>query len=319
MGLGASSCRRRTSASQPAEAVAPPTSASCAVASSESKGYSKNTGVSTEAASNLNSHINVQQAVASDAGGTGSVAKPERSTHSAGDSSVEAEIAQPEPGSVSVSRQEEKHADGVPAATAAGLGDGEATSAEPVGVGAGVEGGVASHSMMFVSSDVTAAKGDSQTREVEQMTTDDQVQEDSEATTQLVKSVEDEDWNAAADILRSARDGLSSVNLDAQTPGWGYTLMRAAAEDGATEVCRLLLALKASVNTADGNGMTPLMSAVAGGDRSELVQILLTATADVAAKTHDGFTALSWATRLRHEESVRVLRAAGAEGKDTPF
>merc|ERR1712056_24624 len=95
----------------------------------------------------------------------------------------------------------------------------------------------------------------------------------------------------------------AALNPNAQTPGWGYTLLRAAAEEGSLEVCRLLLELKAHVDTADSNGMTPLMSAVVGGDRVELVELLLAANADVTARTNDGFTALSWATRLRRESA----------------
>jgi len=136
------------------------------------------------------------------------------------------------------------------------------------------------------------------------------------ATPELVQAVEDEDWDKAAKILRERPD---ACDPDARTTDWDYSLMRAAAEEGAIEVCRLLLERKADVNARDQNNMTPLMGCIVGGDYPDIVPLLLEARADAAAVTDDGFTALKWATRLNRDEAIRLLREAGMTGDATCF
>ena len=125
---------------------------------------------------------------------------------------------------------------------------------------------------------------------------------ESEHTDLLVNAVDAEDWEEVTRILTAAAE----VNVNART-SWSTSLLRAAAEDGAVDVCRLLLEHRADVNARDSNAMTPLMGAVVGGDRPEVVQVLLEAGADIAARTDDGFTALAWAWRLDNDSSSTKL------------
>lgn len=134
-------------------------------------------------------------------------------------------------------------------------------------------------------------------------------------THELVVAIESEAWQEAERILRDHDD----CDATARTIDWGYSLLRAAAEEGELECCRLLLERRADVNARDQNAMTPLMGCVVGGDAAELVTFLLRARADGAAQTDDGFTALSWATRLDRESSISILRAAGMTGAMSCF
>lgn len=134
-------------------------------------------------------------------------------------------------------------------------------------------------------------------------------------TPSLLEAVENDDWAAAENLLA----GAGEFDPNARTDGWGYSVLRAAAEEGAVEVCRLLIARRADVNARDPNGMTPLMGCVTGGDVGEIVTMLLEAKADATATTDDDFTALKWATRLNHEVSISLLRAAGLQGETSCF
>jgi len=145
-------------------------------------------------------------------------------------------------------------------------------------------------------------------------TSSEKVAIDSAATAQLVAAVESEEWDAAVQLLRAG-----GCDVHARTSDWGYSLLRAAAEEGALEVCRQLLAQRADVNARDGNGMTALMGCVVGGDNGELVSLLLEARADPAVETDDSFTALRWATRLHRDQAIALLRSAGMIGETSPY
>lgn len=138
---------------------------------------------------------------------------------------------------------------------------------------------------------------------------------DSAATAALVAAIESENWEEAETILREHED----VDANARTTDWSYALLRAAAEEGAVETCRLLLQRGADVNALDQNSMTAIMGCVVGGDFPDCVTLLLEAKADASLKTDDDFTALSWATRLDRVEAIRLLRAAGMTGASTCF
>eukprot|EP00928_Gymnodinium_smaydae_P074441 TRINITY_DN57498_c0_g1_i1.p1 TRINITY_DN57498_c0_g1~~TRINITY_DN57498_c0_g1_i1.p1 ORF type:complete len:294 (-),score=81.50 TRINITY_DN57498_c0_g1_i1:38-886(-) len=134
-------------------------------------------------------------------------------------------------------------------------------------------------------------------------------------TALLIAAVGAEEWEEAERLLREC----PGCDPNARTADWGYHLLRAAAEDGALETCRLLVERRADVNARDPNGITPLMGCVTGSDHKELVELLLGARADPEATAEDGFTALKWATRLQREESIALLRSAGATGAETCF
>jgi hypothetical protein len=138
---------------------------------------------------------------------------------------------------------------------------------------------------------------------------------DSDHTDLLVAAAEDEDWSAVEEILQDSTE----CNPNARTTDWGYSLIRAAAEEGQLEVCRLLVARRADINARDQNGMTPLMGCIVGSDAPELVALLLKAMSDVSLKTDDNFTALKWATRLNRESAITLLREAGCVGEASCF
>eukprot|EP00913_Durusdinium_trenchii_P001060 g973.t2 len=133
---------------------------------------------------------------------------------------------------------------------------------------------------------------------------------------ELVKAIEAEDWCSAEKILTERPE---DCDVNARTSDWNYCLLRAAAEEGASETCRKLLEHQADVNARDQNNMTALMGCIVGGDYHDIVRMLLEARADGAAVTDDGFTALKWATRLNRKESVELLRSVGMRGEASAF
>lgn len=137
---------------------------------------------------------------------------------------------------------------------------------------------------------------------------------DAAATESLVAAVEAEEWEEATQLLQTR-----FCDPNVRTTDWGYSLLRAAAEEGEVILCRLLLGKHADVNVKDNGGMTPLMACVNGGDVPEMVSLLLEAKADVAAKADDGFTSLYYATRLDRHKSAVILRAAGGIGISNAF
>ncbi len=84
-------------------------------------------------------------------------------------------------------------------------------------------------------------------------------------------------------------------------------------------VVELLIRAGANVNAHGARGMTPLMCAALHDASGQLLQLLLAASADVAARDRMGWTALMHATRKRREsiEVVRMLMAAGAQVRAT--
>ena len=99
--------------------------------------------------------------------------------------------------------------------------------------------------------------------------------------------------------------GDRSENLDA-------TLHRAAAS-AHVECVRVLIQAGADVNSANKDGLPPLMKVVlTHGDNVECVNTLVQAGADVNANDVDGFTPLMFAARNGHENCVNTLLEAGA-------
>lgn len=144
-----------------------------------------------------------------------------------------------------------------------------------------------------------------------------EAKEDGSCTAELVRAVEVENWEEAERILR--QNPPDACDPDARTTDWGYSVLRAAAEEAAESLCRLLVERKADVNARDQNAMTPLMGCIVGGDCGGIVSMLLEARADAEAVTDDGFTALKWATRLNREVSIKILRDAGMTGDASCF
>jgi hypothetical protein len=106
--------------------------------------------------------------------------------------------------------------------------------------------------------------------------------------------------------------------------GIGQTPLRHAAEMGYEGMVTLLLAHKADVNRADDAGVTPLMAAAGEpADHQQVVELLLAAGADRAARNPAGRTALDVVTARKFEAGdsdglaaqqgiIRLLAGRGA-------
>ena len=103
-------------------------------------------------------------------------------------------------------------------------------------------------------------------------------------------------------------------------------VLRCAASEGHTEVCRELIKSGADVNYGAGTsyGATPLMLA-AGTGNTELIKILIAAGAGVDTGNRGGETPLAWAACRNCPKGVAAMLAAGADpnsakkGDHSPF
>ena len=86
-----------------------------------------------------------------------------------------------------------------------------------------------------------------------------------------------------------------------------------AATSGHAECVRTLIQAGADVNSANNDGLAPLMEVVrTRGDNVECVNALVQAGADVNANDVNGFTPLMFAARNGHDKCVNTLIEAGA-------
>ena len=76
-----------------------------------------------------------------------------------------------------------------------------------------------------------------------------------------------------------------------------------------------MLTAKADVNAKTGNGVTALIVASREG-QLEIVRALLDAKADVNAKMSDGSTALIMASQQGHQQVVQLLKSANEEAPE---
>jgi ankyrin repeat protein len=103
-----------------------------------------------------------------------------------------------------------------------------------------------------------------------------------------------------------------SANVKAKSNRGSTALSIAAADDGASEVVRLLLERGADASVSDEYHSTPLIAAALANDLST-VRLLLQAGAEVNAKDIAGTTPLMNAAAEGNAEMVRMLLARGAE------
>ena len=104
---------------------------------------------------------------------------------------------------------------------------------------------------------------------------------------------------------------LIARDADVNKPGW--TPLHYAASSGKAEIVQLLLEHYAYIDAASPNGSTPLMMAAMYGSPAA-VNVLLDAGADPTLKNALGLTALDFANKAQHQESVdRIARAIRAK------
>jgi len=117
--------------------------------------------------------------------------------------------------------------------------------------------------------------------------------------------------------MKNDAEGLTQLLKSGVNPNesrfFGWTALHIAVVQSNIVMTKSLLAHGAELNTADGNGNTPLMWA-AGADvpNPALLEELLKQGADPAAKNRFGDSALTWAARRGNMAAVARLKAAGA-------
>jgi len=96
------------------------------------------------------------------------------------------------------------------------------------------------------------------------------------------------------------------MNLDAREKDLKYTALFAAARQNNLEIVQMLLAAGANPDIRDDRGMTPLMSAAAGG-RAEVARALVNGLADIGLKNNAGATAHDIARRCLDNAEIMDL------------
>ncbi len=109
-------------------------------------------------------------------------------------------------------------------------------------------------------------------------------------------------------INQALANGLNPHSCSAE----GIPLLALAAEVGAVESTKVLLAAGAVVDQGDADQWTPLMAA-AGGNHVEILKLLLAAGANVNAQTTFGLTPLMAAAAKGQLGATEALLGAGAD------
>ncbi len=114
------------------------------------------------------------------------------------------------------------------------------------------------------------------------------------------------------EIVRELLEFGADVNA---ANAWGGTALQWAADDGRVEVVNVLINAGADVNAGDQDGLTPLMAAAnyESSGHQKIVKQLLDAKAVIARKNNNGDTALTYAVNNFRTENVDILIRAGAD------
>jgi ankyrin repeat protein len=126
--------------------------------------------------------------------------------------------------------------------------------------------------------------------------------------TPLMYAARTANWPAIFCLLNNGAD----ANIMDQT---NATILQWAAEQNNLEAVKALIKRTGNMNTADGlGGMTALMwAAYNEHDNPQIIRALLDNGAKVNIKDKNGLTALSWAMKKGHTETVALLLKAGAK------
>jgi ankyrin repeat protein len=129
---------------------------------------------------------------------------------------------------------------------------------------------------------------------------------DSEGRTPLMHAAQYGDLVMMRALLAKGADPNARNRFDQTPVMFAVTLNETAAAD-------LLLSAGADVNAKDAAGRSVLINAaLAGAERSNVVQLLVDHAADLNAKDNEGRTALAWAIKKGHAGIAQLLKKAGA-------
>jgi ankyrin repeat protein len=106
--------------------------------------------------------------------------------------------------------------------------------------------------------------------------------------------------------------GSEEIELDAKVDPDNETLLTYAAIEGQGNILELLLSAGADIDAKNGNESTALIEAADKGHK-EIVELLLGAGADIRAKDKYGSTALILAARRNRRETAELLLDKGAD------
>ena len=120
---------------------------------------------------------------------------------------------------------------------------------------------------------------------------------------------------AVFELFLKAKAPLNSADNEGITP------LLLAAKAGNEDIVEEMLDNGANLHLADNKGRTPLMAASAYG-REEIVELLLDENADVNARTGDGMTALFYARQFGHRNfavlgTARLSNSSKRRGRKT--
>ncbi|MEL5957446.1 ankyrin repeat domain-containing protein [Streptomyces sp. CLV115] len=125
----------------------------------------------------------------------------------------------------------------------------------------------------------------------------------------LFDAVDRGDMAAVQDLLA---DGAEIDAPDPRSPFFdGQTALISAANNGLGDMVRLLLSAGADINARSASGWTALMRAC-NADRLDCARVLLDAGAEVGARNGEGYSALG-RTRTTNVELMRLLVERGAD------
>lgn len=124
--------------------------------------------------------------------------------------------------------------------------------------------------------------------------------------------------------IKTMKSSLSEVaSVDEKEPWYGRTALHCAADSGSIKAIEFLVTAGASLNSLDGNEMTPLMCACSTGKTkgSKAALLLLDHGADALyVRQSDGMNAMKFALWGRcSAELIEQLRALGACNPEPSF
>ncbi|MCX5922476.1 MAG: ankyrin repeat domain-containing protein [Candidatus Dependentiae bacterium] len=114
-------------------------------------------------------------------------------------------------------------------------------------------------------------------------------------------------------IKKALEAGADNVNVK-NSAGKTALIFVVAADD--LDTMRKLIALDADINTADKEGMTPLMFAVWTGGNPDLIKELVISGADITRKDNQGRTAEEIAKKMKSKTNKKLMSSKKMPSKE---